>query len=85
MKISLTSDTYFTMQVKNDIIPGKEVCVMKNLEVKDILENIKKMILLQEYEKTVEYIEYIERKKITSDSTDGSIDEYMNDLISNLK
>lgn len=58
---------------------------MKNLEIKDILDNIKKMILLQEYEKAVEYIEYIKRKKLTSEGAESSIDEYMNDLISNLK
>ena len=58
---------------------------MKSREIKDILENIKKMILIQEYKKAIEYIEYIERKKITQDDNVNSIDEYMNELINNLK
>ncbi|MBQ9657672.1 MAG: hypothetical protein IJV31_02760 [Clostridia bacterium] len=59
---------------------------MKNMEVKDILNNIKKMILLKEYEKAVDYIDYIERKKMSSEeSTENSVDKYMEELISNLK
>lgn len=59
---------------------------MKNTEIKDVLNNIKKMILLKEYEKAVDYIDYVERKKMSSEESKGnSIDKYMEELISNLK